>query len=477
MTPFKIGLMSTSQMSFPGDKEGVYRRSVEGMSRLAKRLGFELFAYPGTVITPEDCHQAIAKMEEEQVDFLLVQHTSYSAGLLANVYSRIKNARLGLWAIPEYQEDGAVPFNSFCSINMHQSIIRHYLKDFNIKSKWFFGDVEDPQFVRRLELTVTALTTIKKMRSSKIALIGGIAPGFNDLYNDERQYNKLFDGLYYNRLHEYEELKARALSYDDALVAKTAEKMDPTAKEWHKKASPLKTISARMYLAYTDFVKAHGYDALAISCWPKFQDDFQYSVCSVVAQLNDDGIPTAWEGDPLSAISMLVLSFLTGEPSMLMDLSAFDEQDDTVLMWHCGPASARYAKQNGYSMGLNYSGAPHEDPRNPSGLGITRNMVFDRMDATIFRLTGECDKIFLMEGTFIGDTKKSFHGSRGWYGNLRLNGTPISAKDVANTVLVTGFQHHFPMVAGRLTDVSKEFAAWLGLGFVERVPYADYLQV
>ena len=45
-------------------------------------------------------------------------------------------------------------------------------------------------------------------------------------------------------------------------------------------------VNARFSLAYI-FLKKYGYDAVAISCWPKFQDDYLFSVCAVVGEIND----------------------------------------------------------------------------------------------------------------------------------------------------------------------------------------------
>jgi hypothetical protein len=60
---------------------------------------------------------------------------------------------------------------------------------------------------------------------------------------------------------------------------------------------------------------------------------------------------------------------------------------------------------------------------------------------------------------------------------LYLNGEKIGAKDLLNTILVSGFQHHFPVVIGDYTAEIKEFAAWAGLTPIKKVEYADYLQV
>ena len=478
MEKFKVGLVSTSQLSFPGDKRGAFARCAEQVGALAAAWDFALYVYGKEVIAAPDAYAAVAALEAEGVDFVLVQTTSFSAGALAPIFARTKNAFLGLWAIPEGARDGAVPFNSFCGINMYAAIIGHYLDGYQVPLKWFYGDVSDPLFQERLAVTVRALRAVKRMRRSSVALIGGVAPGFDDLYDDERRLLRRFDGLRINRLHEYEEIKKLAESMDEAAVeARMAEETAWAKGFLHPTAREKLAVNARYALAYEKFVGERGYDALAVSCWPKFQDDYLYSVCAVVGELNDRGTVTACEGDLTSAVSMLLLKYIAGDDTMLMDLSAFDREDDTLLLWHCGPAGRRFCEKNGFSYGLNYSGTAHEPgEREVTGTGTVRDMVFDPGEITVARLTGESDRMFLMNARFIDRDKPSFHGSRGWAEDLRLNRRPISALDLVNTILVQRFQHHFPIVQGDYSREVLEAMAWLGLKGVEAVPYEDYMQ-
>ncbi len=493
MIRLKIGLVGASQLSFPGDKVSAYGRSVQGLEQLAKEWDFDFYAYDKQVITEADALQCRAVLEKEAVDFILLQCTSFAAGLVVSTLARTKGARLGLWAIPEMRPSGIVSYNSLCGINMYSAIVAHYLKDYNIPTKWYYGDVEESRFRKRFRLTVVALRAIKKMQHANVALIGGIAPGFNDLYDDERKLIRLFDGIRINRLHEYSELKDMAHSIpqeevDAKVAALKAEagavnaavdaqinEVDPSRDV--RKMSLLE-VNARYALAYEKFIAKYGYDALAVSCWPKFQDDYLFSVCSVVGEINDKGTPCGCEGDLTSTVSQLLLSYISDDITMLMDLSAIDEADDSVMMWHCGPAAKRFCEKKGYSYSLNYSGKDHEgrDLDHAVGTGITRDMVFDDGKYTIARLTGESNKMFLASGTMQDGAKASYCGSRGWLGELHLNRKPISALDFFNTIMVHGFQHHFPMVKGDYTQELMEVMAWLGLEGLEAVPYEDYLQ-
>lgn len=477
MGKFKMFVVGSSQLSFPGDKAAAFTKNCDKLKALADELDVSMYVYPRTVITPEDAKAAVCCAEDQKTDFLLVQCTSFSSGFLAPIFGRIKNAYLGLWAIPEYQNEGVVPFNSFCSINLYAGIIGHYLKDYKIPLKWFFGDAGDRMFKERMNVSLRALKAIKKLRSSKVALIGGVAPGFNDLYDDERNIVRRLDGIEINRLHEFSEIRDLAVSYSEKEIASYLEQIKSDAKGIHQKAAPLLETSARFAKAYDDFIAQYGYNALAISCWPKFQSEFQYSVCSVVAGLNDKCIAAACEGDLLSAISMLLLQYIADAPTTLMDMSAFDPSDETLLMWHCGPASKQYCSKDGYTLSVNYHGMAHEEGcKEPNCCGVTRDMVFAPGKATIARFTGECDKMLLASGSFIDYQKDSFFGSRGWLGSLELNNQGISALDMINTVLVQRFQHHFPIVRGDYNREVLEVMAWLDLKPIQAVPYRDYMQ-
>ena len=340
---------------------------------------------------------------------------------------------------------------------------------------------------------MAALRAIKKMQHSNVALIGGIAPGFNDLYDDERKLIRLFDGIRINRLHEYGELKdiAHSIPQDEvdakvALLKAEANAINGAIDEQINEVDPAKEVrkmsllevNARYALAYDKFLEKFKYDALAVSCWPKFQDDYLFSVCAVVGEINDKGVVCGCEGDLTSTISQLLLSYIANDITMLMDLSAIDEKDDSVMMWHCGPASKRFCEDKGYSYSLNYSGKDHEgrDLDHAVGTGITRDMVFDEDKYTIARLTGESNKMLVASGVMQDGEKASYCGSRGWLGKLQLNRKDISALDFFNTIMVHGFQHHFPMVKGDYTEEVMEVMAWLGLEGLEAVPYENYLQ-
>ncbi|GAH88235.1 unnamed protein product, partial [marine sediment metagenome] len=65
-----------------------------------------------------------------------------------------------------------------------------------------------------------------------------------------------------------------------------------------------------MYLALEGLAKENSYDAMAIQCWPDFEDEYQITPCSTIALLNQNNIVAACESDVRGAISMLLLNYL-----------------------------------------------------------------------------------------------------------------------------------------------------------------------
>jgi L-fucose isomerase-like protein len=479
MKRLKIGLAGSMQLNFAGGAGGgrdrIFEQSAEKIKALANEFEYDCFVYPNLLLTGADAAKAREIFQQENVDFVLLQITTFSAGEVVINLAKV-NAAFGLWALPESSMKDSIfinSLNSFCGINMYSSIIINYLKDFSINHKWFYGNCGDEMFINRFKVTVKALTAVKNLRASKVALVGGIAPGFNDLYFDERPGQKRL-GLQIERNHEFSEIQRRAEAYSVSEIEKFIETSSSKRFDTSDASKKNLDVHTRYYKAYKDFSGDYGYDALAVSCWPQMKDASGAYSCSIVSKLNQDGIIAACEGDLPGAISMLLQKYIIKAPTTLMDLSGIDEEDQTVLMWHCGPSPEYYANSAGAC--LQYCRQPcHNGEEDITGM-IT-NMLFEPQHITFMRITGEWNRIFLLDGKITGRQKDSPQGSRGWVEALRLNRKEISVRDLVNTILVQGMQHHYPMAAGDITEELMEAAAWLGLKPVEAIAYENYLQV
>lgn len=470
-----ICLVSTVQTSFWGSTEKQYEKHyVPEMKKLAKQLNFDLTCISEIITTPTEAQNVKAEILKGNYDFLLIQVSTFSDGNI--IVPLVETGlRIGLWGIPEITSSGPIPNNSFCGINMYGSIIHQYI-DRSASYKWFYGDISDAMFLDRLKITIKALTALKGLNGAKIGLIGGIANGFNDLYYDERQTKKYL-GITVDRYHEFADIKDKALRYTPEEIEPIVDsiKAESTCIAPDMKQEGIEN-TARVYKAFEDIIIQEGYDAIAISCWPRFRKDLGIVVCSVIGRLLEHGIVAACEGDVDSAISMLLLNNLTGTQPMLMDMSKLDPETNSVLMWHCGSAPKHFADKQGVLFDGHYKPGSRITCMDDIRVSGVNNMYYEEQPVTIARFTNNYSNMFLLTGNFIAKNDRSFDGSRGWLGNLKLNGQPINVMDLVNTIMVQGFQHHYPIISGHLDEEIREIMAWLHIAPLDAIPYRNYLQ-
>lgn len=471
MDKLSVGLVGAYFPNFAAERYGVYPRAVAALKRLATAWDFDLAVIEAGVQTAGQAEMARRQLENAGVDFLLIQASSFALGDVLLPLAQM-DVPLGLWAVPEPSLEGEIPLNSFTGLNLFASIVRVNLNERRFPFKWFYGAPDDERFLRRLRLTVRALTALKRLRQTRIALVGDVAPGFCNLtYDAEGIEARLGVWVEQRTLDEvFERVEAYTAPQVSALVAEMAARATEVAvsDDWMER-------TGRIVLALRDVAAEGGYSALALRCWPEFQSELGgIGPCAAVSWLNDTGLPTSCEGDVVSAVSMLVLHLLSGEPTTVMDLVVVLEEEEMIQLWHCGPTAAGLADEAGqritYHPTLDRASPPDKPPS-----GASSDVVLAPGPATIMRFTPAADRVFLLAADVIEGPTRGYDGSRGWLANLRIDGDRVSVLDLVETIAHYGLPHHYPLALGDWSDVLRELAAWAGIEVLKRVSYRDYL--
>jgi len=466
----KVGLLGLMCTPFRGNKESQYATSGEALTALADRLGFELHVVEQGMYTQEQAEAAAADLRAWGADFVLLQTSSFGSGAFIYEFTAL-DARLGIWAVPEGPptDEGGLPLNSFVAANMYNSIVGSYLLDYERPVKWFYGQPGQPLFDERLTTTVRALTALINLRGSRVGLIGGVAPGFDNLIVDPRKLRARlgidvvpieFDVV----LH-----KARSQATDPVRAAEAD--IRAGADEFEAGQEGALERAARTYLAYQTVAEEMKLDALAVSCWPRFQEEYHLAVCSVVGQLNADAQITACEGDVPSAVSMLALHYMSDDVVTLMDLSGIDPETERILFWHCGPTPPALANEHGNRMGSLWLFDDYEGP----SMGLRNDLVLQPGEATVMGFAPDFARMLVLDGR-IDDEAPPYVGSRGWLTDLHINGETVTVPDLVETLMHSHFQHHYPLVYGEYVSASLELAAWLGIDPIPVQRYTPYLK-
>lgn len=466
----KVGLAGLMSTPFRGDKESQYAASGEALDALAERLDFDLHVVEQGMYTPEQAKTAAAELAEWGADFVLLQTSSFGPGAFIYEFTAL-DAYLGLWAVPEGPptEEGGLPLNSFVAANMYNSIVGSYLLDYERPVKWFYGQPGDSLFDERLTTTVRALTALVNLRGARVGLIGGVAPGFDNLIVDPRNLRARL-GIDVVPL-ELDVVLQRARAQGNDRVTAAEADIRAGADQFETDQEDALNRAARTYLAYQTVAEEMDLDALAVSCWPRFQEEYHLAVCSVVGQLNADTQITACEGDVPSAVSMLALHYMSDDVVTLMDLSTIDPQKERILFWHCGPTPPTLSDEGGNRMGSLWLFDDYEGPP----MGLRNNLVLQPGPVTVMGFTPDFTRMLVLGGR-IADEAPPYVGSRGWLTDLRINGEAVTLPDLVETLMHAHFQHHYPLVYGKYASASLELAAWLNVEPISVQPYTPHLK-
>lgn len=466
----KVAYVGAHLGSYLAQESGVFTESVEGLKLLAERLGFEVVVSP-PIISAREASASATALESQGVDLVLLQSSSFAMGDVVAPFGGSKMF-VGLWAPSEPTHEGPPLLGNYVSMNLNAGIMTRYLRP-RRPFKWFFGKTDHEWFAPRLAVTIQALRGIKALASARIGVIGGLAPTFFNLQCDERRVHERL-GV---RCHEHEmvELIERQALESDTEVAAVVAAMRRLAGARVEVSARDMDVSARLYLGMRHIARANGYTALAVSDWPRLQQDLQIHPGLAFSWLDEtDRIPVAAEGDRLGAATMVMLNATSGKGSLLLDMIDVDLPADAALMWHMGGSPLGLAGPDGVAI----KNHPTLGRKAAGGFraGAIADFVFAPGPATVTRIAGDAEALVIVEGDIVPGPSPGFEGSRGWMTNFRINHQASSLADVINTALVEGLEHHFVLAGGSHALALGEIAAWTGMKPVQRIPYSDAMQ-
>lgn len=197
--------------------------------------------------------------------------------------------------------------------------------------------------------------------------------------------------------------------------------------------------SARVYLALRRLIERHQLTSVALRCFDLVTDRGATG-CYALARLNEEGVVAACEGDVPSAISMLLLSAVTGRPAFMANPADIDPAANSLLFAHCTIAR---------SLTTSFSLRSHFE----SGLGVAIQGDLPQGPVTVMRVGGVgLDQVMVAGGDLTGGSKSE--GLCRTQVRVRLNAYP------AGRLLTAPLGNHHVIGMG---DVSGQVRDYLDL--------------
>lgn len=402
------------------------------------------------IAVPDEMLLTVDKLKEyiaqKQADLVIVQNLTFAnAAYMSEVLHKFDCPVL-LWTLREPVIDGTrLRLNSltgaFSAANM--------LTAFGRKFEYVFGSPEEDGVKSAVSAAFAAARVKKALNSLHLLQVGHTPQGFGFGRALDSEMLKVFGVT-------LESIEARELI--DCAKSYTPDEIAPYLEDAAKRINKLDSINsknvedfARLYKAYSEYVKANNIGALASRCWPDFFTAFGTPVCSVLGILNDLGIPCACEADAYGALSMFVSSFLTGNSAFFGDPVSLDEKENTVTFWHCGMAPCSLAREDtGACAGVHCN----------RKIGPTLEFGTKPQDkVTIFRIGRNPDgsfRFFIAKGRAL-DKPQQF------YGTSTVIQTENDARNIVETAIRNGWEPHFAVAWGDIYDAVKALGNMLGI--------------
>ena len=466
----KIGFVGTAISPYYAEEQKVRKNSEVHLKKILENFDVELISFHKTIFSKDDSVEA-ENLLKNKVDFLLIQTSSCSSGEqlypLCNISSKI-----GVWAVPDIEKEGGVKLHSLVSTSHYLGIIKKTLSKRKIKTKWFYNYADTDEFKNKFLITVKSLIAQKKLKQSRIGLIGGISPGFDNMIVDNDKIKQNIGTI----IDEATilELVDKAKNFKQSIIDEEIKKIKNAATDITVSDDDSFNKVTRVYFALKQMREENNWDSLAVQCWSQFQELYGIAPCMAYGWMgSEDGIAVSCEGDVQGAISMLLLNYIsnTEKSSTLLDLATFDREADAVLMWHCGVSPRHFANEDGIKW-VDHSTLGRKTEKK---YGVAGDQVFQAQSSTTTYLGNNAERLLVLNSEIFNHTNKGYDGTRGWFKEPKLNRLNISSENLINTLNMIGHEHHYAVGQGNHSKELLEFAAWNDLKLIDEIPLVDYI--
>jgi L-fucose isomerase-like protein len=446
--PLKLGVIFLGRRRPGFDME--WGRQMEVRARRAlQRTGFTLFEPSEKAIDEPSFRRAMVACEQNGADAIVLLQTTLSDGRLAPTLAQLWPDPPVLWATPEKPDGDMISSNSLVGTHIWASNLRQMGHSFEIVN----GDPDAPATIEQLRDAVRLAAVARRLRSVRLGLVGGQAPGYFAMSADPFAMHRGL-GVQIQTFSLLEFSNVVESFSDDAVAADvaTVKALGLPHKDTTDDDLPM---ASRLYLAMQSFLNNESLDALAVRCWPEMPNVYGQWPYLGIARLIGEGRAVTCEGDADGALVAWVGESLGLGHGHLSDWLENDEE--TITLWHTGLAPLDFSPPPGRPGGPRI--ARHFNIRKPAVVEAT---IQEDLPATVVRFWRLDGRYYLTarEGHTIQprrhlmgtncETRLDHQDPREWFDDLSHQGMP----------------HHVTMFRGHHSALLRRFARNLRMQFI-----------
>jgi L-fucose isomerase-like protein len=401
---------------------------------------FSIFEPSEKAIDDASMRRVVAECAAQKADTLVLLQTTMGDGRLAPTLAQLWPDPLILWATPEKPDGDMISSCSLVGAHCWASVLRQMGHAFEL----VYGDPDADETQQRFQEAVAMAVTVRGLRSVRVGIVGGQAPGYFAMGADPfTVHHGLGAQLQTFSLIEFanvaNDLRTEAVANDVTKVKALGLPHKDTTDDDLPMAS-------RLYLAMRAFMDNERLDTLTIREWPEMPNTFGQWPYLGVARLTDEGRAVGIEGDVDGSLSAWIAESLGLGRCYLSDWLEHDRE--SITLWHGGAAPMSLCEPVGSPGGPRI--ARHFNIKKPAVIEATLRA---KMPVTVFRFWRLDGKYLLTARE--GETIKPKRHLMATNALARMKEDP---SDWFDELCHTGMPHHVAVVQGHHAALLKRFA-------------------
>ncbi|TXC82200.1 hypothetical protein FS935_21105 [Metabacillus litoralis] len=399
---------------------------------------------PDTIITsPEELEELLASFKDIKFSSIIYQSTTFADGEFPYAIIKKRKEPIIVWSVREPSVGGRLRLNSLTGGNATSNLLKVHQHPYS----FVFGNPQEEDLENKMLVELKVNDIIGKLKELKVGVIGEHPPGFFFSQTDEEKL-RLQVGTTLDKVDLLKAFDAcKKLTENE--YASALELAEKSVVGLNKDEESVIRF-AQFYTYIETYIKEKDIRALAIRCWPDFFNELGAAACSTLSQFTEHGVVSACESDINGSLSMYVLQELSnGKAPYLGDLVHVNEENNSVVFWHCGAAAYSLARpQTGAQAGV------HPNRK----MGLTMEFGLKAGKVTMFRLSEDHEgyRLLVMKGEAL-DVEQPFSGT-----SVEV-ALPKDVTETLYSLMESGFEPHYALVYDDVAQELLQLGKRLGL--------------
>jgi L-fucose isomerase len=443
----RIGLIT---MADPRVRDEVYKiYSKYNLDTIIEDNQIEFINYKKVVCYDYEAVQAMKELKDRDVDCIICHVAWFMRSDIIITGYQATGVPIIVWSLPDKDTTALIG----------AGVVHGSLEEVGIDHKFVYKK-PGKEATEEIKSFALAAKARKKLWGSKYCQIGGRSLSMYTGVVDPSQWKYMF-GVEVEHMDQWT-LYLEAEKIDEKRVTPVIEKIRNEYGEICVNDDSLQK-SVRMYLAMKDMFDNNMFDFAGVKCQFELIDNY-IAPCLSIAMLNDELKIVACEADMNAALSMYVLSTMSGTPAMFADTSWLDVEQGIMRLLNCGAAPTYFAggkdKIRLSDMPVTMGGYDEEKKTHMTKGGVCTGYLTRSGEVTLARFSRIKGKYVLnaIKGkAYDPGPRNSYLESQEGLAGDRWPWTYVKLEGDTNKFVQNLRANHIHMVYGNYLDALKEF--------------------